>query len=64
MLVLAVKVIGSNSVRRWRFDQLRRAGYPVGEAFALSGLSHVDLHQAIRLVRDECPVPTGLQILV
>lgn len=61
---LAAKVIGSNQVRRWRFEQLQRAGYPVGEAFALSGFGHVDLHQAIGLIRDRCPIPTAMQILV
>lgn len=62
--VLAERVIGANQVRRWRFDQLRRAGYPTGEAFALSGFGDVDLHQATRLLRDGCTLATAMQILV
>jgi hypothetical protein len=57
-------VIGRDQVRRWRFDQLERAGYPAGDALVLSGRSDVDLHQAIRLLADRCPVPAALRILI
>lgn len=64
LLTLVRKVIGSDQVRRWRFEQLLRAGYPEGEAFVLSGRGDVDLHQAIRLLRERCAVPTAMQILI
>jgi len=51
-------------VLRWRFEQLQRAGYPTEEAVVLSGHSEVDLHQAIRLLRDSCAVSTAMQILI
>ena len=61
---LAAKVIGRNSVRRWRFEQLERAGYPTADALVLSGRSDVDLHQAIGLLNDSCPVSSALRILI
>jgi hypothetical protein len=61
---LAAKVIGGDSVRRWRFEQLERGGYPTADALVLSGRSDVDLHQAIRLLNDRCPVPAALRILI
>ena len=61
---LATKVIGRDPVRRWRFEQLERAGYPIGDALVLSGRSDVDLHQAIRLLDDRCPVSAALRILI
>ena len=62
LATLARKVIGSDSVRRWRFEQLQQAGYPAGDAFVLSGRSDVDLHQAIRLLRDRCKAATAVRI--
>jgi hypothetical protein len=32
-VTLARRVIGASQVRRWRFDQLLRAGYPAGGRF-------------------------------
>ena len=61
---LAAKVIGRDSVRRWRFEQLERAGYPTADALVLSGRSDVDLHQAIGLLNDRCPVSAALRILI
>jgi hypothetical protein len=57
-------VIGSDRVRRWRFDQLQRAGYPAGDAYVLSRRSDVDLHHAVRLLRSSCPVATAMRILI
>ncbi len=56
-------VIGSDPVRGWRFEQLRRAGYPARDAFVLSACGGVDLHQAVRLLRNGCPHPTAMRIL-
>lgn len=64
LATLARKVIGSDSVRRWRFEQLQQAGYPDGDALVLSGRSDVDLHQAIRLLRDRCKATTAVRILI
>ena len=51
-------------VRKWRFEELLRAGYPRREAVLLSGVTDVDLHDAVRLVADGCPVETALRILL
>jgi hypothetical protein len=64
LVTLARQVIGTDSVRRWRFEQLRRGGYPAGDALVLSARSDVDLHQAIRLLRELCAVPTAMRILI
>ena len=62
--VLARRVIGSDAVRRWRFEQLQRAGYPIGDALVLSGRGDVDLHQATRLLRGRCALSTAVRILI
>lgn len=64
LVTLAGRVIGTDSVRRWRFEQLRRGGYPAGDALVLSARSDVDLHQATRLLRERCSVRTAMQILI
>ena len=51
-------------VRRWRLEELRRAGYLSGQAVVLSGRSDVDLHLATKLLRDGCPVETAMRILL
>jgi hypothetical protein len=51
-------------VRKWRLEQLVRAGYPEREAFLLSGLRDVDLHLAVRIRERGCPVATALRILL
>lgn len=62
--VLAEKVTESDPVRRWRLEQLERAGYPPSDALVLSGREDVDVHLAARLLRQGCPVPTALRILI
>ena len=42
-------------VRRWRFDELIRAGYDDEDALELALHLDVDLHLAISLVRRGCP---------
>ena len=64
LAALARRVIGADSVRRWRFEQLLRGGYPAADALVLSARSDVDLHQAIRLLRQRCAVPTAMRILI
>jgi hypothetical protein len=51
-------------VLSWRFSQLRRAGYAGYEAFLLATRSHVDVHQAVELLRAGCPSETALRILL
>ena len=53
-----------DAVRLWRMDQLVRAGYPDREAFLISGVPDVDLHLAIRIREQGCPVETALRILL
>jgi hypothetical protein len=54
----------ADHVRRWRLDQLRRAGYGETAAAQLSERDDVDLHEAIDLVRSGCPPETALRILL
>ena len=51
-------------VRSWRLEALERAGYDRRVAEKLAGLSHVDLHTAVNLLRRGCPEATALRILV
>ncbi len=54
----------AESVLRWRFDELVRAGYEAGEAMILASHVEVDLHRAVELVQRGCPTATALRILV
>ena len=47
----------------WRFDQLRRCGYPETEAWILAGARDVDLRLAARLLDEGCPPETAARIL-
>jgi hypothetical protein len=51
-------------VALWRFGQLVRAGYGRRPAARLARRRDVDLHLAVRLRRDGCPVDTALRILL
>ena len=51
-------------VRRWRREELQRAGYPATYAALLSNLEEIDLHVAVELVRKGCPLETALRILL
>jgi len=51
-------------VARWRIDQLARAGYDRDAATLIADARHVDLHEAVELVRHGCPVDTALRILL
>ncbi len=61
---LCDKVTGHDPVRRWRADQLRRAGYPPWDALVLSARADVDIHTATELLRGGCPVATAVRILL
>lgn len=51
-------------VARWRFNRLRKAGYGPHAAATLARRSDVDLHLAVSLVENGCPVGTALDILL
>lgn len=51
-------------VRRWRVEELERAGYPPDDALLLAELRHVDLHGATSLLREGCSPELALRILV
>lgn len=51
-------------VRRWRVEELERAGYALDAARQLADLRYVDLHLATDLLRRGCPAHTALRILV
>ena len=61
---IAQKVTEGDDVRRWRLEELIRAGYPPWDALLLSRRRDVDLHTATSLVRRGCPVGTALRILL
>ena len=49
-------------VRRWRFEELVRAGYDVEDAIEIANHLDVDLHTATDLVRRGCPSSTAVRI--
>jgi hypothetical protein len=51
-------------ILRWRFDELVRAGYDVGNALVLASHVEIDLHDASALLRRGCPADTALRILL
>jgi hypothetical protein len=61
---LADTITEADPVRRWRLQELRRAGYPLVDALVLSGRADVDLHLAVRLLEAGCPPETAVRILL
>ena len=51
-------------VFEWRLERLRQCGYPAREAAALAERRDVDLHGAVDLLRQGCPVELALRILL
>jgi hypothetical protein len=51
-------------VIRWRMEQLSNAGYSWACAMVIAANRDVDLHRAVALVRDGCPVETAVRILL
>lgn len=49
-------------VRRWRLEELRRAGYDIADAVELALRTEIDLHWAVSLVRRGCPSATAARI--
>ena len=52
----------SDLVRRWRFDELLRAGYDIADAAELALRTEIDLHWAVSLVQRGCPSATATRI--
>jgi hypothetical protein len=51
-------------IRRWRAEELERAGYGREAAAELAARADVDLHLAIELIERGCPAATALRILL
>jgi len=51
-------------VRRWRFDQLVRAGYEDDDAIELAFYLDIDLHLLTSLVRRGGPSKTAVRIVL
>ena len=62
--VLADKVVEFDPVRRWRLEELERAGYHPCDALVLSRRPEVDLHVAVKLLRRGCSPNTAMRILL
>jgi hypothetical protein len=54
----------TDGVLRWRYEELRRAGYPPIDAARLARTRAVDLHIAVDLLRCGCETETALRILL
>lgn len=50
-------------VLNWRFEQLERAGFPVGAAIVLAERGDIDLHVAVGLLARGCPAELAVAIL-
>ena len=51
-------------VIRLRLEQLAAAGYSWACAMVIAAKRDVDLHRAVRLVQQGCPVETAVRILL
>ena len=51
-------------IEQWRAEELERAGFPPLDAARIAQRHDVDLHQAIDLVSQGCPIPVAVEILL
>jgi hypothetical protein len=51
-------------VESWRAEELVRAGYTPSDAIALAGRHDIDLHLAVELLEQGCPIDTAIDILI
>ncbi len=54
----------TDGVLRWRYQELRRAGYEPVVAARLARRRRVDLHIAVDLLQQGCPAGTAVRILL
>ena len=54
----------TDGVLRWRYRELRRAGYEPVDAVRLARARSVDLHVAVDLLQHGCTTGTALRILL
>ena len=59
-----VELPESDLIRRWRFDELLRAGYDIADAADVALRGDIDLHLAASLVERGCPSRTAARILL
>ncbi len=60
----AIETSETETVLRWRFDVLVRAGYEADNALVIAGHLEADLHDATRLLALGCPQETAMTILL
>lgn len=63
-VALPEAITETDPVRRWRLEELIRAGYPPWDALILSRRPDVDLHVALALLKQGCPPETAMRILL
>jgi hypothetical protein len=51
-------------VESWRAEELVRAGYTPSDAVALAARHDIDLHLAVGLLEQGCPIDTAIDILI
>ncbi len=51
-------------VESWRAEELIRAGYTASDAVALAARHDIDLHHAVELLEQGCPIELALDILI
>ncbi len=61
---LEVEHLEIDLVRRWRFDELLRAGYDIADAADVALRTDIDLHRAVRLVQRGCPSAIATRIVL
>jgi hypothetical protein len=67
MTAVELHVVSETELQRvesWREQELIRAGYTPGDAVALAARHDVDLHRAVELVEQGCPIDLALEILI
>jgi len=61
---MPVTECGSDPVEQWRVRVLEAAGYPPEDALLLAIDSGVNLHLAVELLENGCPLEVALAILL
>lgn len=51
-------------VESWRAEELIRAGYTPSDAVALAARHDIDLHRAVELLEQGCPIDLAIDILI